>query len=78
MVGVKSRGGEAMWEVILTKFTALIALGIGTLLIILFPLIDKENKHISWICLLVGGFIIAMLLYLILGDEFYRSQFFGL
>ncbi|MEQ2526345.1 hypothetical protein EKG37_05935 [Robertmurraya yapensis] len=67
-----------MWEVLLTKLTALIALGIGGLLIVLFPLIDKENKHISWICLLIGGFIIVMLIYWILGDVFFRSQFFGL
>lgn len=67
-----------MWEALLTKLTALIALGIGSLLIVLFPLIDKENKHISWICLLIGGLIIAMLIYWILGDELYRGQFLGL
>lgn len=67
-----------MWEALLVKLTALIALGVGTLLIVLFPLIDKVNKHMSWICLLVGGLIIAMLAYWILFDELYRIQFFGI
>lgn len=60
-----------MWDALLVKLTALIALGVGTLLIVLFPLIDKVNKHMSWICLLVGGLIIAMLAYWILFDELF-------
>lgn len=66
-----------MWEILLTKIAALIALGIGALLIVLFPIIDKENKHFSWICLFAGGLIIVVLLYFIVSDDNYRMLFFG-
>lgn len=66
-----------MWEVLLTKLTALIALGMGTLLIVIFPWVDKLNKHISFLSILVGVLIIAMLFYWIIVDESYRLLFFG-
>lgn len=43
----KYREGSFMWEPLLTKISALIALGIAAILIVLFPFVDKKNNHIS-------------------------------
>lgn len=67
-----------MWEPLLTKISALIALGIAAILIVLFPFVDKKNNHISWICLFVGGLITVLLIYWIVSDDFYRGEFIGI
>ena len=64
-----------MWEYLVARITALITLGIGTLLIVLFPLIYKENRYFAWVSLLIGIFIITILLYWIFGYEVYRDGF---
>ncbi|QOY38112.1 hypothetical protein AWH56_011560 [Anaerobacillus isosaccharinicus] len=67
-----------MWEFLVARITVLITLGIGTLLVVLFPLINKENRYFAWLSLTIGVFIITILLYWVLGDEGYRGQFLGL
>ncbi|MFD1738356.1 hypothetical protein ACFSCX_17675 [Bacillus salitolerans] len=64
-----------MWEFLIGRLTALMTLGIGTLLIVLFPLVKKENTYFAWIGLIIGCFIIAILLFWVFGNAVYRGQF---
>ena len=65
-----------MWDYVVSRLTVLISLGIGTLLIVLYPMINKENKIFAWIGLIVGVIIIVVLLYLLLSDPIIRYTIF--
>lgn len=52
-----------MWEFLLIKLCLLMTLSLGTILIVLYPIIKKTNKIISYISLSIGSFVIITLIY---------------
>lgn len=65
-----------MWEYLVARLSVLMTFGIGTLLVVLYPIINKENRIFAWISLIVGAFIIIIVLYYVLGNPTYRGQIF--
>lgn len=66
-----------MWEYLIARLTVLITFGFGTLLVVLYPLINKENRVFAWISLLIGLIIIIILLYFLLIDPIIRQVVFN-
>jgi hypothetical protein len=65
-----------MWEYLIARLTVLITLGFGTLLVVLYPIINRESKVFAWISLFVGAFIIIILLYFVISSPAIREQIF--
>lgn len=65
-----------MWEYLIARLTILLTLCFGTLLIVLYPLIKKENLHLARFSLSVGSFVLMMLLYFIISNPVILDQIF--
>lgn len=65
-----------MWEYLIARLTILITFGFGILLVILYPVINKESKVFAWIGLIAGTTIIIILLYFLLSSPAIREQIF--
>jgi hypothetical protein len=62
-----------VWEYVVSRLTVLITIGVGTLLVVLYPIINKENRIFAWISLIVGALIIIILLYFLLSYPVIRG-----
>jgi hypothetical protein len=49
-----------MWEYLIARLTILITFGFGMLLIVLYPIINRESKIFAWISLIIGTVIIIL------------------
>jgi hypothetical protein len=73
---ISIEGAIIMWEYLIARLTVLITFSFGTLLVVLYPIINKENRIFAWISLIVGALIIIILLYYVVGSPAYRGQIF--
>lgn len=65
-----------MWEYLIARLTVVITFGFGTLLVVLYPIINKVNRVFAWISLIVGALIIMILFYFLLSNPAIREQIF--
>lgn len=65
-----------MWEYLIARLTILITFGFGILLIVLYPIIKKENKVVALISLIAGALIILFLFCMLLNNPAIRGQIF--
>lgn len=63
-----------MWESLTARLLTLITLGIGSLLIVMAPLVSKESKVFGIISFCVGVFILLVLLYFLFSNAVIREQ----
>lgn len=63
-----------MWESLAARLLSLVTLGIGTLLIVMAPLISKESKVFGIISFCVGVFIVLLLFYFLFSNDVIREQ----
>lgn len=65
-----------MWEFLIARLSILITFGFGILLVVLYPIINKDNKVFALISFIAGGFIIIVLLCILLSNAVIREQIF--
>ncbi|KLU63748.1 hypothetical protein DEAC_c43160 [Desulfosporosinus acididurans] len=65
-----------MWEYLIARLTILITLSLGTLLIVLYPCIKKDNIYFATFSLAVGSFVIIVLCYFIFSNPVILDQIF--
>jgi len=65
-----------MWEYLIAKLTILITLCLGTLLIVLYPFIKKDNIYFARFSLYVGSFVLILLCYFIFSNPVILDQIF--
>jgi hypothetical protein len=65
-----------MWEYLIARLIVVITFGFGTLLVVLYPIINKENKVFAWISLITGALIIIILLFFLFSNPVIREQIF--
>lgn len=63
-----------VFETLTGQLSTVITLAFGMLLIVLYPLITKENKYFAWFSLLMGVVILLLLLWFTFGNEVIRDQ----
>ncbi|MCD5324514.1 MULTISPECIES: hypothetical protein [Pontibacillus] len=63
-----------IFDVLTGKLSILITLAFGTLLIVLFPIIHKENKYFAWFSLVMGVLVLVLLLWFTFGNVVIREQ----
>lgn len=63
-----------IWEYLIARLTVLLVLCFSTLLVVIYPVINKHNKVYSKISLVVGLFVFVVLLYFLFGDPVIRQQ----
>lgn len=71
-----TRKGFNMWEYLIARLTILITLCLGTLLIVLFPCIKKENIYFARVSLAIGSFVLIALCYFIFSNPVILDQIF--
>ena len=65
-----------IFQTLTGQLSVVITLAIGTLLIVLYPIIHKENKYFAWVSLVMGVIVLLLLLWLTFGNEVIRFQIF--
>ncbi|MFZ7102715.1 MAG: hypothetical protein ACOWWO_08655 [Peptococcaceae bacterium] len=65
-----------MWEYLIARLSILLTFCFGVFLIVLFPLLKKENNYFAWFGLLSGCFVLLVLLYFVFGSPVIREQIF--
>ncbi|MDQ0298083.1 hypothetical protein J2S78_000491 [Salibacterium salarium] len=63
-----------VFETLTGQLSVVVTLGLGALLIALFPLIHKQNMYFAWFSLLMGIIVWLLLLWFTLGNETMRYQ----
>jgi hypothetical protein len=63
-----------VFETLTGQLSTVITLAFGVLLIVLYPLINKENKYFAWFSLLMGVLILLLLLWFTFGNEVIRDE----
>ncbi len=63
-----------VFETLTGQLSVVITLAIGTLLIVLYPIIRKENKYFAWFSLIMGIIVLLLLLWFTFGNEVIRYQ----
>ncbi len=63
-----------MWEYLIARLTILITLCLGTLLIVLFPCIKKDNIYFARFSLAVGSFVLILLCYFVFSSPVILDQ----
>jgi hypothetical protein len=63
-----------VFETLTGQLSVVITLGFGTLLIVLYPLINKENKYFALFSLVMGIIVLLLLIWFTFGNEVIRSQ----
>ncbi|RSL30392.1 hypothetical protein D7Z54_26510 [Salibacterium salarium] len=64
-----------MFEYLIVRLSVLLTFGVGTLLVVLYPMLKKESKIFAWISLLAGAFIMIIVLYFLV-DPLMSKQIF--
>lgn len=63
-----------VFETLTGQLSVVITLAFGTLLIVLYPIINKENKYFAWFSLVIGVIVLLLLLWFTFGNEVIRHQ----
>ncbi|WP_431803476.1 hypothetical protein [Halobacillus andaensis] len=63
-----------VFETLTGQLSIVITLAFGTLLIVIYPIINKENKYFAWFSLVMGIIILLLLLWFTFGNEVLRQQ----
>ncbi|SES63086.1 hypothetical protein SAMN05216389_101154 [Oceanobacillus limi] len=62
-----------IFETLTGQLSVVITLALGVLLIVLYPLIHKENRYFAWISFVMGIVVILLLLWFTFGNEVIRD-----
>jgi hypothetical protein len=63
-----------VFETLTGQLSVVITLAFGALLIVLYPIINKENKYFAWFSLVMGFIVLLLLLWFTFGNEVIRQQ----
>jgi len=63
-----------MWEYLVAKLSVLIVICLSTLLIVIYPMINKHSKGFAKISLIVGLLVLIILMYFLFGNSVIRDQ----
>lgn len=63
-----------VFETLTGQLSVVITLAFGSLLIVLYPLINMENKYFAWFSLVMGVIVLLLLLWFTFGNEVIRYQ----
>ncbi|NRD79020.1 hypothetical protein HPT25_16790 [Bacillus sp. BRMEA1] len=63
-----------IFETLTGQLSVVITLAFGALLIVLYPIINKENKYFAWFSLVMGVIVLLLLLWFTFGNEVIRYQ----
>lgn len=66
----------AFWEPFVAKYTMLIALAFGALLIMLYPAMGKHSKPFALFGLVVGLLVVVLTIYVTFVNPVMREQIF--
>jgi hypothetical protein len=56
------------------QLTIVLTLGLGALLIALFPILKKENRYFDWFSFIMGILVWLLLIWFTFGNEVIRYQ----
>lgn len=65
-----------IWQALTGKLMIVMVLGLGALLISLFPIIVKQNRTFGYFSFIMGIVIWLLLLWFVLGNPILRNQLF--
>jgi hypothetical protein len=68
------RGIHLVFETLSGQLTVVITLGLGALLIALFPILKKENPYFAWFSFIMGIVVWLLLIWFTFGNEVIRYQ----
>jgi hypothetical protein len=63
-----------VFETLTSQLTVVLTLGMGALLIALFPILYKANRFFAWFSLAMGIVVWLLLIWFTLGNEVIRYQ----
>lgn len=63
-----------VFETLTSKLSIVLTLAFGTLLIVLYPVVHKENRYFAWFSLSMGIVVWLLLLWFTFGNETIRYQ----
>ena len=63
-----------MFETLAAQLTVVLTLGLGALLIVLYPLLRKESRYFAWFSLVMGIVVWLLLIWFTFGNEVIRNQ----
>lgn len=63
-----------MWEYLTTRLLVLMVICFSTLLIVIYPLLNKYSKAFSKLSLAVGILVFILLMYFLFGNPVIREQ----
>ena len=63
-----------VFQTLTGQLMIVIAFGFGALLIVLFPLLQKESRYFGWFSLIMGAIVWLLLLWFTFGNEVVRNQ----
>lgn len=65
---------KMIWQSLIGQLMIVITLGLGALLISLFPILFKQNRFFGYFSIIMGSIIWLLLLWFVLGNPTFRSQ----
>jgi len=65
-----------MWEFLVARLSILMTFCFGVLLIVLFPIIRKDNDYFAWFSLISGIVVLLLLIYYVFGSPVIMDQIF--
>lgn len=68
------KGGIMVFETLAGQLSVVITLAFGALLIVLYPIINKENKYFARFSLVIGVIVLLLLIWFTFGNEVIRYQ----
>lgn len=63
-----------MWEYLIARLSVLMVICLSTLLIVIYPIINKYSKVFSKISIIVGILLLLLLVYFLFGNPVIREQ----
>lgn len=63
-----------VFETLTGQLSVVITLALGTLLIVLYPLIHKESRYFAWFSLIMGVLVYLLLIWFTFGNDVIRDQ----
>ncbi|WP_339147838.1 MULTISPECIES: hypothetical protein [unclassified Sutcliffiella] len=63
-----------VFETLTGQLSVVITLAFGSLLIVLYPMINRENKYFAWFSLVMGVIVLLLLFWFTFGNEVIRDQ----
>ncbi|MGE7918223.1 hypothetical protein ACQKM9_04640 [Viridibacillus sp. NPDC093762] len=63
-----------VFETLSGQLSVVVTLAFGVLLIVLYPLIHKENRYFAWFSFIMGVVVLILLIWFTFGNEVIRNQ----